>query len=316
MSKAAVVIGEVTSAGVARATLECVSEAKRAGAESVDVVLFGKGAKEAAAGAGKAGATAVHYVEEAAYSLAQRAATVHGFVESKSPGLVLLAANTYGKELAAVLAARLKAGFASECLEVRFGDDGQVRAQRPMLAGKVLARVKLSGHPAVATLRPNTVVATEDGADASVADLALGGSTDGVAFVGSASSAGDGGAIDLSEAAVVVAGGRGLKGPENFHIVDELAKPLGAAVGATRMVVDAGWKPFHLQIGQTGKVVSPDLYIGVGVSGAIQHWVGMQSSGCIVAINTDPGAPIFKQADYGIVADLFEAVPKLTAKLS
>ena len=314
MSKTVLVVGAVAPGGVAKATLECVSEAKRSGAESVEVVLFGKGAKDASAAAGVAGASAVHYVEEAAYSLSQRAATVQAIVEQKSPGLVLLAATTYGKEVGTVLAARFKAAFASECTELRFADDGKIRAVRPMLAGKVLAKVKLNSEPAIATFRPNTVAATEDGAPASVADVALAGSTDGVALTGT-SQASSGGQVDLSEAAAVVSGGRGLKGPENFHLVDELAAPINAAIGATRMVVDNGWKEFHLQIGQTGKVVTPDLYIAVGLSGAIQHLVGMQNSGCIVAINNDPGAPIFKVADYGIVADLFEAVPKLTEKL-
>lgn len=314
MSKAVLVIGEVSAAGVAKAALECISEAKRAGADSVEAVLFGKGAKDAAAAAGKAGASAVHYVEEAGYSLTQRAATVQGMVDQKKPGLLLMTANTYGKELAAVLAARFKAAFASECLEVRFGDDGKVKATRPMLAGKVLAKVKLNSDIGVATLRPNTVPADEDGADAPVSDFALAGSPDGVVLTDSSQSAA-GGEADLSEAAVVVAGGRGLKGPENFQLIEDLAKPLNAAIGATRMVVDAGWKDFHLQVGQTGKVVTPDLYIAVGISGAIQHLVGMQNSGCIVSINNDPGAPIFKVSDYGIVADLFEAVPKLTERI-
>lgn len=307
-------VGEAAADGVAKSTLECVSEAKRSGAETVEVVLFGKGAKAVGGSAGQAGASAVHYVEESAYSLAQRVATVAQVVEQKNPALVLLASNTYGKEVAGVLAARLRAGFAAECLEIRLGDDGQVRAMRPMYAGKVLARVKLHGSLSVATLRPNTVAVLNDGSDVSVSDLALAGSSDGVALTGSEASTSSG-EVDLSEADVVVAGGRGLKGPENFHLVDELAKPLSGAVGATRMVVDAGWKDFHLQVGQTGKVVTPSLYIAVGISGAIQHLVGMQNSGCIVAINNDPGAPIFKIADYGIVADLFEALPKLTERL-
>lgn len=315
MSKSVLVIGEVAASGVAKPVLECLSEAKRSGAETVEALLFGQGAKDAAAGAGAAGAGAVSYVEESGYSLAQRAATAMEVIQAKNPGLVLLAANTYGKELAAVLAARLKAAFASECLEIRFGDDGQARAVRPMYSGKVLARVKLNGATTVATLRPNTVAAVEGGGPAAVSDQALAGSADGVALSGSAASSSDG-EVDLSEASVVVAGGRGLKGPENFKLIEDLAKPLHAAIGATRMVVDAGWKDFHLQVGQTGKVVTPGLYIAVGISGAIQHLVGMQNSGCIVAINNDPGAPIFKVADYGVVADLFEAVPKLTSKLS
>lgn len=315
MSKSVLIVGEVSASGVAKSTLECISEAKRSGAGSVDVILFGQGAKEVAASAGKAGAGAVSYVEEAVYSLARRVATVQAAVESNKPTLVLFSANTYGKETAAVLAARLKSAFASECLEVRFGDDGQARAVRPMYSGKVLARVKLNGETSVVTLRPNTVAAVEDGAGASVTETALAGATDGVALTDSSMSSTDG-EVDLSEANVVVAGGRGLKGPENFGLIDDLAKPLRAAIGATRMVVDAGWKDFHLQVGQTGKVVTPKLYIAVGISGAIQHLVGMQNSGCIVAINNDPGAPIFKVADYGIVADLFEAVPKLTARLN
>lgn len=315
MSKSVLVIGEVAASGVAKPVLECLSEAKRSGAESVEALLFGQGAKDAAAGAGAAGAASVTYVEESGYSLAQRAATAMNVIQAKNPGLVLLAANTYGKELGAVLAARLKAAYASECLEIRFGDDGLVRALRPMYAGKVLARVKLNGSVALATLRPNTVGVDEVGGQATVDDVALAGSPDGVALTSSDLSSSDG-TVDLSEASIVVAGGRGLKAPENFKLIDDLAKPLKAAVGATRMVVDAGWKEFHLQIGQTGKVVSPDLYIAVGISGAVQHWVGMQNSGCIVAINNDPSAPIFKVADYGVVADLFEAVPKLTAKLS
>ena len=314
MSKSVLVVGEVASDGVAKATLECISEAKRSGADSVEAILFGSGAKDAAAAADKAGAGTVKYVEEGSYSLAQRAATVEGVIKESSPGLVLMSANTYGKEVAGVLAARLQAGFASECTEVRFGDDGQPRAIRPMYSGKVLARCKLNGATTLATLRQNTVAVTEDGSDAAVSDLALVGSADGVVLTGSNSDAA-GGEVDLSEASVVVAGGRGLKEPENFKIIEELAAPLKAAIGATRMVVDAGWKDFHYQVGQTGKVVTPSLYIAVGISGAIQHLVGMQNSGCIVAINNDPGAPIFKVADYGIVADLFEATPKLTERL-
>jgi electron transfer flavoprotein alpha subunit len=314
MSKSVLVVGEVASDGVSKGTLECVSEAKRSGADSVEVILFGSGAKDAAAAAGKAGAGSVRYVEEAGYSLSRRAATVAGVVSETSPSLVLFSANTYGKEVAAILAGRLKAAFAAEATEIRFGDDGQPRAIRPMYAGKVLARTKLNGSISVATLRPNIVEVTSDGADAAVADLALAGSDDGVVLTDSSVSAG-GGEVDLSEAAVVIAGGRGLKEPENFSLIEDLAAPLNAAIGATRMVVDAGWKEFHYQVGQTGKVVTPSLYIAVGISGAIQHLVGMQNSGCIVAINNDPGAPIFKVADYGIVADLFEATPKLTERL-
>ncbi len=310
------VLGEVTSSEVNKATLECCSEAKRAGATEVHAVLFGKGGESAAASAGKAGATQVHYVEEAGYNLAQRAATAASLVEAQKPALVLVPATTHGKELAGTLAARFQSAYASECLEIRLGDDGKPVALRPMYSGKVRARVKLNGDgPAVASLRPNVVAVDADGGDAPVASVALSGEAGTVKLTDSSAKAAASGEVELSEASIVVSGGRGLKDPSNFHLIDELAKALGGAVGASRMVVDAGWKEHRYQVGQTGRVVTPDLYVAVGISGAIQHLVGMQNSGCIVAINNNPEAPIFKVADYGIVDDLFEVVPKLTEKL-
>lgn len=308
------VLGEAHGSDVTKATLECCSEAKRAGASEVHLVLFGQGAQGSAASAGKAGATKVHYVEEAAYNLSQRAATAASLVESHKPALILTSATTHGKELAGVLAARFKAAYASECLEVRL-EGGTPVAVRPQYSGKVRAKVKLNGETPIATLRPNVVPVADDGAEAAVDTVALAGDVGGVKLTDSASKAASSSEVDLSEASVVVAGGRGLKEPTNFHLVEELAKALGGAVGASRMVVDAGWKEHRYQVGQTGRVVTPDLYVAVGISGAIQHLVGMQNSGCIVAINNNAEAPIFKVADYGIVDDLFEAVPKLTEKL-
>lgn len=309
------VVGEVAAGGLSKATQECISEAKRAGGD-VHAVVFGTGAEGAAAGAGKNGASQVHYVEEAGYNLAQRAATVAPLVEGEKPVLVIVPATTHGKELAGVLAARLKAAFAAECLEVTLGEDGQPRALRTQYAGKVRTRLKLNGETSVVSLRPNVVEVSSDGGDAPVATVALAGEAGGVQLTDASAKGDASGEVDLSEASTVVSGGRGLGGPENFHHIDGLAKALNAAVGASRMVVDAGWKEHRYQVGQTGRVVTPDLYVAVGISGAIQHLVGMQNSGCIVAINKDPEAPIFKVADYGVVADLFEAVPKLTEKLS
>lgn len=308
------VIGETHAAEVTKATLECCSEAKRAGAQQVHAVIFGTAAQAHAGTAGHAGADKVHYVEEATYNLAQRVTTATELIESHKPALVIIPASTHGKELAGMLAGRLKAALASECLELRLDGDTPI-ALRPMYSGKVRARLRLKGATPIATLRPNVVAVTEGGSDAPVDGHALKGEAGGIILTDTSTKAAAGGEIDLSEASVVVAGGRGLKDPSNFHLIDDLAKALGGAVGASRMVVDAGWKEHRYQVGQTGRVVTPDLYVAVGISGAIQHLVGMQNSGCIVAINNNPEAPIFKVADYGIVDDLFEVVPKLTEKL-
>lgn len=317
MSKPILVIGQVRNGEVTRPTLECISLAASLGA-TVSCVLLGTGAKAASAAAGHQGATQVLVSEDARFDkwdLASVANTVAEAIKSTQPGLVLTPATTYGKELAAKLAARFQAGLASEIIGLSLEGD-TFKAVRPMYAGKVRANVKLSGSPAFATLRPNVldVAAANTGNTATVADLTPGESDPRVQLLGVEAKAGSG-SVDLSEARVVVSGGRGLKGPENFHLVDSLAQALGGAVGASRMVVDAGWKEHSTQVGQTGRVVTPELYVAVGISGAIQHLVGMQNSSCIVAINNNPEAPIFKVADYGVVADLFEFLPKLTDEL-
>lgn len=315
------VVGEVKDGSVSKATQECIAEARRAnGAAQITCVLLGSGISGAAESAGKAGADAVAVADDgalASYNLERFVATVAGAVGQAD--LVLFPATTHGKEMAAQLAAKLGVGLAAECTKVTLGGDGDPRAVRPMYAGKVLATVKLTGpKPRLVTLRPNVVdLLGADGAkSASVSNLSVvEPSTAGAKLVESVAKAAGNGQVDLSEASIVVSGGRGLQSPDNFALLDKLAGALNAAVGASRMVVDAGWKEHRYQVGQTGRVVTPDLYIAVGISGAIQHLVGMQNSGCIVAINNNPEAPIFKVADYGIVADLFEVVPKLTEAL-
>ena len=215
-----------------------------------------------------------------------------------------------GKDLAPRLAAKLGAGLASDCVALSI-KDGSLVARRPMYAGKAYATVEWTGDPQIATLRANVFAlgakdaarqaevksATVDAAArARVVETKMGGA----------------GKVELTEAQTIVSGGRGLKGPENFPLVEKLAEAFGAAVGASRAVVDAGWVDHHYQVGQTGKTVSPNLYIALGISGAIQHLAGMSSSKVIVAINKDADAPIFKVADYGIVGDVFEIAPKLT----
>lgn len=317
MSKVILVWGQVRNNQPTRPTLECLSLAAGLGG-TVHCVLLGSGAKEAAAAAGHQGASQVWANDSASFDqwdLAAVANTLGEAIKSTSPALVLIPATTHGKELAGKLAARFSAALASEVIAVH-ADGDSFQAVRPMYAGKVRANVKLSGTPAFATVRPNVldVAAPDSSRSASVSDLAAQAGDSRVQLLAVESKA-ESGSVDLSEARVVVSGGRGLKGPEHFHLVDGLAAALKGAVGASRMVVDAGWKEHRYQVGQTGKVVTPELYVAVGISGAIQHLVGMQNSGCIVAINNNPEAPIFKVADYGVVADLFEFVPKLADEL-
>src|SRR5262249_23681907 len=224
----------------------------------------------------------------------------------------LFGASAIGKDLAPRVAARLGVGLATDCTALS-ADGGKLLATRPVFAGKANQKVAFAKVPAIASLRPKVFApVSRNGNAAAVEPLAF--SWDAAASrakVVGVKAAG-GGKADLTESEIIVSGGRGLKGPENFRLIEELAEALGATVGASRAVVDAGWRPHSDQVGQTGKAVSPKLYVAVGISGAIQHLAGMSSSRCIVAINKDPEAPIFKVADYGLVGDLFEVVPALT----
>jgi electron transfer flavoprotein alpha subunit len=228
------------------------------------------------------------------------------------PRAVWGAVTSRHRELMARLAARLSAGLAADCVQMSAADGGLV-ATRPVYAGKLLARVRWRATPWIATLRPNVFKAAEPvpGRSPAVERVALGAVTAPTAFVERREEA-QTGLPELTEAEIVISGGRGLKGPENFALLEGLAGVLGAAVGASRAAVDAGWKPHRFQVGQTGRTISPKLYIGCGISGAIQHLAGMRTSKVICAVNKDPEAPIFKIADFGLVGDLFEVVPRLT----
>ncbi|MCA8939067.1 MAG: electron transfer flavoprotein subunit alpha/FixB family protein, partial [Planctomycetes bacterium] len=190
---------------------------------------------------------------------------------------------------------------------------GKISAKRPVFAGKAYLNIEQTSSVFVASLRPNVFSQSSDGGAAEVASVDLG-ISDVKAKVVEILAA-EGGKLDVAEADVIVSGGRGMKGPEHWGLIEGLAGVLGAATGASRAVVDAGWRPHAEQVGQTGKTVSPKLYSAVAISGAIQHLAGMSSSKCIVAINKDPAAAIFKVADYGIVGDAFEVLPALTEKL-
>ena len=218
------------------------------------------------------------------------------------------------RELLARLAARLGVGLSADSVAFSV-QDGKLVATRPVYAGKLLSKVTWSKPPWLATLRPNVFKAEDPKAGAAPQverpSVAI---PQGAMTLLERKEEVSKGLPELTEAEIVVSGGRGMKGPENFVILEELAKVIGAAVGASRAAVDAGWRPHRFQIGQTGRTISPKLYLGFGISGAIQHLAGMRTSKIIVAVNKDPEAPIFKIADYGIVGDLFEVVPLLTTE--
>jgi len=299
-----------------RPSLEAVSEARRLASSlqgPVTAVLVGPGVEGLAAELAAHGADKVHVFDDpalGAYATEPYARALAQVVTEAKPSAVLVPATAMGKDLAPRAAARLGAGLVSDCVSFAV-KDGRLEARRPMYAGKAYATVRWEGDPQMATLRPN--VFPLEKADASrKAEVAKGEVDTSARAKVTAVHAAAAGKVELTEAQIIVSGGRGLKGPENFHLIQGLADALGAAVGASRAVVDAGWVDHQFQVGQTGKTVSPTLYVACGISGAIQHLAGMSSSKTIVAINKDPDAPIFKVANYGLVGDVFEILPKLT----
>lgn len=301
-----------------RPALEALSEARRladAGLGGpVQAVVIGSGVAALAEELFAHGADRVHvfdHADVAAYASESYARTVAGVVTAEKPAAVLVPFSAMGRDLAPRVAARLGAGLVSDCVALKVVDGG-LEARRPMYAGKAFATVRWEGEPRLATLRPNVFpVGTPD--RAKKGEVVTGTPEPNARARVTKVEATAAGKLELTEAQVIVSGGRGLKGPEHFHLVEDLAGALGAAVGASRAVVDAGWVDHHFQVGQTGKTVSPTLYVACGISGAIQHLAGMSSSKVIVAINKDADAPIFKVADYGLVGDVFEILPKLTA---
>jgi electron transfer flavoprotein alpha subunit len=297
---------------------EALGEAKRLAAAlggPVTAVYCGASA-DGVPSLGEAGAervlTATHEAF-ARYDGAGYAAAVAAAVKATSAKVVLFGASSIGKDLAPRVAAKLGVGLAADCTALD-ASGGKLVARRPVMAGKAFERVGFPMSPAMATLRPKVFapMPPEAGKAANVEPLAFDWDASKPRAVVTGTTGASGSKADLTESEIIVSGGRGLKGPENFALVEQLADALGATVGASRAVVDAGWRPHGDQVGQTGKTVSPKLYVAVGISGAIQHLAGMSSSRCIVAINKDPDAPIFKVADYGVVGDLFEVVPALT----
>ena len=276
--------------------------------------MLGSGVKDLAAQAGRFGAARVFVADDPALEapLPQpRVDALAHLVREEGVDTVLFAASVLSADVAAGLAARLDAGLNWDLVDL-VKDNGNLVGKRPALEDTVYVDVGWTGEPRLAMFRPGTFDPTETGGEAEVSDLSpqFEDFSTQATMLEQAHAESEGPSIE--DADVIVAGGRGLGSPENFSLVEALAKALGGAVAATRAVVDAGWYPYATQVGQTGKTVSPKLYIACGISGAIQHKVGMQGSGVVIAINKDPNAPIFEFADLGVVGDLNEVVPKLT----
>jgi electron transfer flavoprotein alpha subunit len=315
------VFAEVRDGKLKQASLEAVSEAARlarAAGGTAAAALVGEGVRSHADALGRHGASKVYVVESpklAFYAPEAYAKAVVEAARKHGAGAILAAATSLGRDLAGGVGALLGTSAAGDCTSVRI-EAGKLLATRPVYSGRAIATVAFRTSPAVLTLRPNAFLAEAGTGAAAVEDLApTFEEADFRSAVKEIVAAATQKKVELTEASIIVSGGRGLKAPEHFALRDELAAVLGAAVGASRQVVDNGWRPHSEQVGQTGKTVSPNLYIALGISGAIQHLAGMRTSKVIVAVNKDPDAPIFKAATYGIVGDVFEVVPALTREL-
>jgi electron transfer flavoprotein alpha subunit len=312
------VLAEHTAGGeVKKVTVELLTAARRLGAPSV--VWTGPGADAARERLAEFGADKVYVADDADYDeyvVAPKAELLAQLVAEKSPVAVLVAGTTEGKEVAGRLAVKTGSGVLTDAIDVTAGPDGSPVAEHANFGGAITAHSRVSRGTPIITVRPNAIAAEPATGEAELVPVAV-----------TVSNAAKAATItdhvlaerterpDLTEAQIVVSGGRGTGSAEGFKVIEDLADALGAAVGASRAVVDAGWYPHQFQVGQTGKTVSPQLYMAAGISGAIQHRAGMQTSKTIIAINKDPEAPIFEIADYGIVGDLFTVVPQLVDEI-
>ncbi|MFF4642783.1 electron transfer flavoprotein subunit alpha/FixB family protein [Streptomyces sp. NPDC001389] len=315
MAEVLVYVDHVDGA-VRKPTLELLTLARRVG-EPVAVAL-GAGAEATAAVLAEHGAVKVLTAdapEFADYLVVPKVDALQAAYDTVSPVAVLVPSSAEGKEIAARLAVRIGSGIITDAIDLEVGDEGPVATQAAF-AASFTTKSRVSKGTPVITVKPNSAPVEAAPAAGAVEALAVtfGALATGTKVV-SRTPRESTGRPELTEAAIVVSGGRGVNGAENFHLIEELADSLGAAVGASRAAVDAGWYPHTNQVGQTGKSVSPQLYIATGISGAIQHRAGMQTSKTIVAINKDAEAPIFDLVDYGVVGDLFEVVPQLTGEI-
>jgi electron transfer flavoprotein alpha subunit len=313
---------ETREGKIKKPSLEAVSEGKRRAKElntEVDAVCLGHNLENLAPEIFPYGASKVYILENpllSHYSTAAYAQALFSLVEEIKPEIIFFSASSMGKDLAPRLAAKLGVAVATDCTKT-FCRDGKLEVMRPIFAGKAIASLRFKSTPQIATLRPNVFPLLEQGAKEGEAikkevliaeDLVKAQVVEILKEKGAE--------LDVTEAEIVVSGGRGMKGPENFDLLRELTSLLPhSSVGASRSAVDSGWIDHQHQVGQTGKTVTPNLYLAFGISGAIQHLAGMSSSKVIVAVNKDPEAPIFKVADFGVVGDLFQVIPYLKDEL-
>jgi electron transfer flavoprotein alpha subunit len=312
--KKIVVVAEHKKGALKKATLECLAIAQ---GQDVAAVIFGSDAKSAADELAAKGVARVSWVKDAkydAYHPEAFAKAVEDMVRAEKPAFVLGSASSLGKDLLPKLAARFDAPIATDCTEVKLEP---LSVRRPFFSGKASAAVEFEAAETIfISVRPNSVAAGAVSSNAGKVTEVTSGfdfAQSPLQFVSRTQGSSD--RPDLTEANIIVSGGRSLKSKENFKILFDVADVIGAAVGASRAAVDEGLASHDMQVGQTGKTVNPSLYMAFGISGAIQHLAGMRTSKVIVAINKDPNAPLFQKADYGIVGDLFVLAPLITEEL-
>ena len=318
MAKGVWIVAEHRNGALRNVSFEIASVARKLAdelGEEVSAVLVGSGVEGLAPELGKYGVDKIYVADDAMftdYTTDAYSAAVAKVVKENDASILLLASSVQGKDLSSRLVGVLATGMASDCTDVKIAD-GKLLAIRPMYAGKCFGEIVIESYPQMASLRPKVFPIVENAKAGEVVKFDAGIAADALKTKVLETQKDASGKVDLTEADIIVSGGRGMKGADEYKIIEELADILGAAVGASRAAVDAGWRPQSDQVGQTGKVVSPNLYVACGISGAIQHLAGMSSSKYIVAINKDSEAPIFARADYGIVDDLFKIVPEVTA---
>jgi electron transfer flavoprotein alpha subunit len=307
------VLVEHLDGNVKKVTTELLTKARQLGEPSA--VFVGSGFDTAKARLAEFGAAKVYVAaddELSKYVVAPKVAVLAQLVQEKSPAAVLIASGPEGKEIAARLAVRTGSGVLTDAVDL----NNEFVAEQSVFGGATIVQSKVTVGTPIVTMRPNSTAPEAASGDAAEEQVSVElTDTDKLATIVDKVVEAKSGRPELTEASIVVSGGRGLGGAENFAIIEKLADALGAAVGASRAATDAGWYPHQNQVGQTGKTVSPQLYVAAGISGAIQHRAGMQTSKTIVAINKDSEAPIFELVDFGVVGDLFDVVPQLTEEV-